>query len=64
MWQLKLQDAAIEARTEGRLESTTERALSDLRNLIKNTGWSIEQAMATLGISESEQKEYLKLLAE
>ena len=64
MWQLKYQDAVEEGRAEGRSEGTRERALSDLKNLMKNTGWSLEQAMTTLGISEAEQKAYLKLLAE
>ena len=60
MWELKYQDAVAEGRTEG----ITERALSDLKNLMKNTGWPLEKAMEVLGISESEQKMYLKLLAE
>jgi len=34
MWELKYQDAVAEGRTEG----ITERALSDLKNLMKNTG--------------------------
>ena len=68
MWQLKYQDAVEEGRAEGRVEGRTEgwteRSVSDLQNLMKNTGWSLERAMAALGISESEQKTYLKLLAE
>lgn len=60
MWELKYQDAVAEGRAEG----VTERALSDLKNLMKNTGWTLEKAMQALGISEAEQKVYLKLLAE
>ena len=76
MWQLKYQDAVeegraegraeglAEGRTEGREEGWTERTVSDLRNLMKNTDWSLEKAMAILGIPEPEQKAYLKLLTE
>lgn len=64
MWQLKYQDAVEEGRVEGLAEGRTEGRISDLRNLMQNTGWSLERAMVALGISESEQKIYLKLLAE
>ena len=68
MWQLKYQDAVEEGRAEGRAEGlsegTKERALSDLKNLMKNTGWSLEQAMTTLGIPKDEWSRYVKLLAE
>ena len=68
MWQLKYQDAMEEGRAEGWnegwVEGWNEVTVSALRNLMKNTGWSLERAMAALGISESEQKTYLKLLAE
>ena len=68
MWQLKYKDAMEEGRAEDWAESWNEGwnevTVSALRNLMKNTGWSLEKAMAILGIPESDQKAYLKLLAE
>lgn len=58
MWQLKYQDAV----EEGRAEGATERAISDLRNLMETLGLSLEQAMAALKIPEAEQKAYGELL--
>ena len=43
---------------QGRTEGVTEM----LRNLIHNTGWTIEKAMETLGIPSSERISYEKLL--
>ena len=43
---------------QGRTEGVTEM----LRNLIHNTGWTIEKAMETLGIPSSERTSYEKLL--
>lgn len=48
---------------KGRAEGITERAISDLKNLIKNTGWSLEQAMATLDVPKEERSRYAELLA-
>lgn len=37
--------------------------LSDIQNLIKNTGWTIEKAMDVLSIPESDRQEYVTRLA-
>ena len=60
MWELKYQDAL----EEGRAEGWTEVMVSHLRNLMKNTGWPLEQAMVALGISKAEQPMLIRLLKE
>jgi len=46
----------------GRAEGIAERAISDPKNLMETMGLSLEQAMATLKIPESEQQVYVRLL--
>ena len=46
----------------GRAEGRAEGTLSAIKNLIAETGWPIERAMAILKIPESEQKMYRDLL--
>jgi len=68
MWELKYQDAVEEGREEGRAEGkaegTAERALSDLKNLMETTRWSIEQTLAALKIPKEEWDKYTRLLSE
>ena len=68
MWQLKYQDAMEEGRAEGWnegwVEGWNEVTVSALRNLMKNTGWPLEQAMVALGISKAEQPRLIRLLKE
>ena len=49
-------------REKGRAEGHTERALSDLRNLMETLGLTIEQAMAALKVPEAERQIYMDLL--
>lgn len=58
MWELKYQDA----KAEGRAEGLTERAISDLKNLMETLGLSLEQAMSALKVPEAEQQLYIELL--
>lgn len=51
-----------EGRSRGRAEGRVSGILSSLRNLMKSTGWSMEQAMDTLGIPDSDRSEYSRLL--
>ena len=37
--------------------------IDSVKNLIKNTGWSIEQALNTLGVSEDDKKNIMAALA-
>ncbi|MBE7003589.1 MAG: hypothetical protein E7425_04785 [Ruminococcaceae bacterium] len=55
-WIAKMHDRSM--KEEGREEER----VSALKNLMKNAGWTIEQAMAALGLSPEEQKKYLHLL--
>lgn len=41
-----------EGRVEGRVEGVLENAVSNIKNLIANTGWSVEVAMTMNGVSE------------
>lgn len=51
-----------EGRKEGREEGRVEERVSVLKNLMKNAGWTVEQAMAAMGFSPEEQQKYLHLL--
>ena len=51
-----------QGREEGRSEGITERAISDLKNLMETLGLSLEQAMAALKVPETEQQVYTELL--
>ena len=48
---------------KGRAEGITEWAISDLKILMRNTGWSLERAMTTLSVPQEEWGKYIDLLA-
>ena len=54
-----LSDAIEEKAMEKSKKNTR---LESIRNLMKNTGWTIEKAMEALGLPEDERPEYRKLL--
>ena len=62
MWQLKYQDAVEEGRAEGRAEGIATGVVTSTRNLMRNTGWPIEQALSTLGVPEEEWTRYTNLI--
>ena len=43
---------------KGRAEGVEESLMSALQSLIKNMGWSVEQAMNALSIPESDRPKY------
>lgn len=47
---------------KGRTEGITERAISDLKNLMETLGLSLEQAMSALKVPEAERQFYTELL--
>ena len=49
-------------RDKGRAEGMTSGILSSIRNLVKNMGISVEQAMSVLEIPEAERQKYMDLL--
>lgn len=51
-----------DARQEGHTEGHTEGTLASIKNLMDSMGWSMEQAMSALKISEKEYPKYRKLL--
>lgn len=53
-----------QGREEGREEGRMENTLTSIRNLTKNTGWPIEQAMAALGIPQERWKQLTEQLSE
>ena len=60
-------DKAVEAgRKEGMevgiKEGAAQNMLDCIRNLIKNTGWPIEQVMSMLGVPDADQPKYLEAL--
>ena len=44
-------------------EGIAKGVITSIKNLMKNTGWPIEQAMATLGVPKEEWGKYVELLA-
>lgn len=50
---MKIQEEREEAQKESRFE--------DIKNLMKNTGWSIEKAMDALSIPMQEREEYIAM---
>lgn len=47
---------------KGMEKGKAEGLLSAIKNLMANTGWSLEKAMETLGVSEAERSKYADLL--
>ena len=62
VWELDRQAARQEARQEALAEGEQNGLLRALRSLIQTTGFSIEQAMASLQITEAERPAYRALL--
>lgn len=50
------------AMEEMRKEAAAEQLLETLRNLMKNLGWTAEQALTAMGVSESEKGMLIKKL--
>lgn len=48
-------EAMCRAMEDMRKEAVAEDRLKTLRNLMKNLGWTAEQAMAAMGVSDSER---------
>ena len=46
----------------GRAEGRAEGILASIRNLMANTGWTLEKAMETLGLPETDRPKYADLL--
>lgn len=55
-------EGRAEGRAEGRTEGRAEGVLASLKSLMDSTGWSMEQAMAALKISDEDRPKYTKLL--
>lgn len=52
----------IKGHAEGRAEGRTEGIMTAIRNLMANTGWTLEKAMDTLGLPETDRPKYAGLL--
>lgn len=51
-----------EGRAEGRAEGHIEGTAASIKNLMDSMGWSMEQVMSALKISEEDRPKYRKLL--
>ncbi len=60
--EVEMEEAIEDARDEGRAEGERNEKLNNLRSLLKNTNFSVEQAMSALGIELALRKEYMALL--
>ena len=49
-------------RTEGQAEGLDKGIIKSIRGLMANTGWSLEKAMKTMGLSEAERLKYASLI--
>lgn len=47
----------------GRAEGIVNGVIASIKNLVKNTGLPVEQAMTTLGVPQEEWSKYVELLA-
>lgn len=56
------QEGHSAGRQEGRAEGHTEGMAASIKNLMDSMGWSMEQVMSALKISEEERPKYRKLL--
>ena len=61
LWE-EMEEARMEARTEGHAAGMTDGILVSIRNLMKQTGWPLEKALTMLDIPKDEHEKYLKLL--
>ena len=52
----------VEGMAEGMAKGMTNGILVSIKNLVKNMGVSVEQAMAVLEIPETERQKYMDLL--
>ena len=50
-------------RAEGRVEGRAEGLMDSLHNLMDSMGWTIEQAMSALKISDEDRQKYQELLS-
>ena len=48
----------------GRKEGAAQNMLNSIQNLMENTGWSVEQAMAALKVPDADRPKYLERLSE
>lgn len=55
-------EGRAQGRAEGRAEGRTEGILSSIRTLMDTMGWTMEQAMSALNISDEDRPKYAKLL--
>lgn len=56
-------EGRAEGRAEGRVEGIANGVITSIKNLVKNTGWPVEQAMTALGVPQEEWGKYVELLA-
>lgn len=56
------ENARKDALQEGLKKGREENMVQTIQNIIKNTGWSVEQVMETAGVPEADKPKYLELL--
>lgn len=52
-----------EGMAKGMAKGMVKGVITSIDNLMKNTGWPVEQAMTTLGVPKEEWGKYVELLA-
>ena len=62
-WNLHDKDVELRGKKAGLAEGKKEGIVTSLRNLIANTGMTPVQAMAALGVEETERDKYASLLS-
>jgi len=56
-------EGIAKGRAEGRAEGVANGIITSVKNLMKNTGWPVEQAMAALGVPKEDWGKYIELMA-
>ena len=57
-----MEEMRAEAAAKAAAEAEQRKAVIDIKNLMANMKWSLEQALSALGIAASEQEKYRKLV--
>lgn len=62
VWEKGMEVGRKEGMEVGRKEGAAQNMLNSIKNLMEGMGWTVEQAMAALKVSEADRPKYLELL--
>ena len=62
-WEQEQMEAEAKGEAKGLKRGRQEKEVEDVKNLINNTGWTLEKAMNALGLDEESRSNCIKALA-